>query len=103
MSQFSKIWFGRINRRHSEHLGEYRTFDKLLETNTSISLLALAPPSPPSYNTPPCEAPMPITIRPYRRFPVQCIVTYNHAPERNGSSALCRFFGASRLMTWLNR
>ena len=34
-------------------------------------------PSLPSYNTPPCEASMPFSIRPYRRFPVQCSVTYN--------------------------
>ena len=26
------------------------------------------------------EAPMPFSIRPYRRFPVQCFVTYNAAP-----------------------
>ena len=33
--------------------------------------------SVPSYNTPPCEAPMPFSIRPFRRFPVHCAVTYN--------------------------
>jgi PilZ domain-containing protein len=33
-------------------------------------------PSPPSYKTPPCEAPMLFTLRPYRRFPVCCPVTY---------------------------
>ena len=32
------------------------------------------------YNTPPCEAPMPFSIRPYSRFPVQCSVTYNAGP-----------------------
>jgi len=26
------------------------------------------------------EAPMPFSIRPYRRFPVQCFVTYNAGP-----------------------
>jgi hypothetical protein len=31
----------------------------------------------PSYNTPPCEAPTPFTIRPYRHFPAQCAVTYH--------------------------
>ena len=28
----------------------------------------------------PCEAPMPFTLRPYRRFPVQCSVTYKAGP-----------------------
>jgi len=28
--------------------------------------------SPPSYKMPPCEAPMPFSMRPYRRSPVQC-------------------------------
>jgi hypothetical protein len=38
-------------------------------------------PSPPSYNTPPYEAlHMPFSIRPYRRFPVHCSVTYNAGP-----------------------
>ena len=32
----------------------------------------LAVSSVPSYNTAPCEAPMPFSIRPYRRSPVQC-------------------------------
>ena len=30
----------------------------------------------PSYNTPPCEAPMPFTLRLNQRFPVYCAVTY---------------------------
>lgn len=34
----------------------------------------------PSDNTPPCEAPMPFSIRLYRRFPVHCSVTYNAEP-----------------------
>jgi hypothetical protein len=33
-----------------------------------------------SYNTPPCEAPMPFLIRPSRRFPVCCPVTYHAGP-----------------------
>jgi hypothetical protein len=38
-------------------------------------------PSLPSYNTAaPCEGPMPFTIRPHRRFPVQCSVSYNAGP-----------------------
>jgi hypothetical protein len=41
---------------------------------------ALAPSSHPFYNEPPCEAPMPFSIRPYRRFPVECSVTYNAGP-----------------------
>ena len=40
----------------------------------------LAVSSVPSYNMPPCEAPMPFSIRPFRRFPVQCFVTYNAGP-----------------------
>jgi hypothetical protein len=40
----------------------------------------------PSYNTPPCEAPMPFTLRPYRRFPVHCAVTYN-----TGCSSSCHW------------
>src|SRR6266550_3732276 len=31
----------------------------------------------PSYNTPPCEAPMPFSVRPDRRFPLCCPVTYH--------------------------
>src|SRR5438105_866109 len=34
----------------------------------------------PTINTPPCEAPMPFSICPYRHFPVQCPVTYNAGP-----------------------
>ncbi len=33
-----------------------------------------------SWNLLPCEAPMAFTIRPSRRFPVQCTVTYNAGP-----------------------
>ena len=48
------------------------------DPNTTICpLLTLHPRSLPSYNTPPCEAPMPFSIRPFRRFPVQCSVSYN--------------------------
>ena len=36
--------------------------------------------SAPSYNTPPCEAPMPFSIRPFRRFPVQGSVPDNAGP-----------------------
>lgn len=36
--------------------------------------------SHPSYNTSPCEAPMAFTLCPYRRFPVQCAVTYHSGP-----------------------
>ena len=32
------------------------------------------------YTGPPCEVPMPFSIRPFRRFPVQCSVTYNAGP-----------------------
>ena len=31
----------------------------------------------PSYNTPPCEVSMPFSIRPFRRFPVQCSGPYH--------------------------
>ena len=33
----------------------------------------------PSYNTPPCEAPMPFTLHSHRRFPVYCSVRYDTA------------------------
>ena len=46
----------------------------------SNSLTPLRLPERPSYNTPPCEASMPFTIRPFHRFPVQCSVTYNAGP-----------------------
>ena len=45
-----------------------------------VSHSAFAPRSHPSYNTPPYEAPMPFVLRPSRRFPVQCAVTYNAGP-----------------------
>src|SRR5262245_55769399 len=35
-----------------------------------LTCLAVSAPTP--YNTPPCEAPMPFSIHPHRRFPVQC-------------------------------
>ena len=47
------------------------------------TIIPSPPPAPnkfPSYNTPRCEAPMPFSIRPYRRFPLQCAVTYNAGP-----------------------
>ncbi|MFI5223788.1 MAG: PilZ domain-containing protein [Nitrospirales bacterium] len=34
----------------------------------------------PSYNTPPCEAAMPFSIRLFRRFPVHCVVSYSAGP-----------------------
>ena len=37
--------------------------------------------SHPSYNTPPCEAPKPFSIRPVRRFPMDGFVTYNASPS----------------------
>jgi hypothetical protein len=43
-------------------------------------------PSLASYNTPACEAPMPFSIRPYRRFPVHCSVTYNARPTQGQST-----------------
>jgi len=49
--------------------------------NTIVCLTwPLCPLEHPSYNTPPCEAPMPFSIRPDRRFPVQCAVTYHAGP-----------------------
>ena len=36
--------------------------------------------SPPSYNTPPCEAPMPFSIRPYRRLPVLADRAHKYGP-----------------------
>jgi hypothetical protein len=52
------------------------------EIPVGTSLWLLRRVSSPSYNTPLCEAPMPFSIRPYRRFPVQCAVTYNTGPFR---------------------
>jgi hypothetical protein len=34
----------------------------------------------PSYNTFPCEAAMPFSIRLFRRFPVQCVASYSVGP-----------------------
>jgi hypothetical protein len=50
----------------------------LLPINTTIPpSLLLRHNKQPSYTTPPCEAPMPFTIRSYRRFPVLFPVTYH--------------------------
>jgi len=35
---------------------------------------------------PPCEAPMPFSIRPFRSFPVHCYVTYNAEPFQGQGS-----------------
>jgi hypothetical protein len=43
----------------------------------------------------PCEAPMPFSIRPNRRFPVQCAVTYNAGPFFKLPLASCSGFGAA--------
>lgn len=45
--------------------------------NTTISPRRLAICSLPSYNEPPFEASMPFVLRPLRRFPVQCLVSYH--------------------------
>ncbi len=57
--------------------GESHEFCPLLKYVQVLRSSSLRLSSPPSYNTPPCEAPMPFTLRPYRRFPVQCAVTNN--------------------------
>ena len=44
-----------------------------------ILSLAFAPSYEPSYNEPPCEAPMPFSLRPFSRFPI-CTVSYNAGP-----------------------
>ena len=46
----------------------------------SKRLRPLRLPSHPPYNMPFCEAHMSFTLRPYRRFSVQCAVTYNAGP-----------------------
>src|SRR4029077_11766012 len=48
----------------------------------------------PSYNTPPCEAPMPFTIHPCRRVPVQCAVRYHAGPFLTLPLAYVLGFGA---------
>jgi len=41
-----------------------------------------------SYNTPPCEAPMPFTLRSNRRFLVPCAVTYHTRHAAGGLQAI---------------
>jgi hypothetical protein len=48
-----------------------------LEEHSHLSTRPLRRRSHPSYNTPPCEAPMPFTIRPCRRSSVPCSATYH--------------------------
>jgi len=51
----------------------FRSCDSITMTRRRASSLLAQPlplPSFPSYNTPPCEAPMPFSIRPYRRLPL---------------------------------
>jgi PilZ domain len=50
----------------------------------------LAVSSAPSYNTPPCEAPMPFTLRLYQRFPVYCSASY-HAGLFQGQGTVWNF------------
>ena len=51
------------------------------EENTIISSHgSCAYPHNPPIRSLPCEAPMPFTLRPYRRFPVCCPVTYHAGP-----------------------
>ena len=56
----------------------------------------LAVSSVPSYNTPPCEAPMPFLICSYRRFPVCCPVPYYAGPFFKFASLLFGFWVSSR-------
>jgi hypothetical protein len=42
------------------------------KASTRQPFILLRRPSVPSYNTPPCEAPMPFSIRHFRRLPVLC-------------------------------
>ncbi len=60
----------------------------------------LAPSDLPSYNEPPCEAPMSFAIRPYRRFPVQCSVTYHAMPFLKLPLASCSGFGSMSIPCW---
>ena len=65
---------------NSPALSQYETAQGLVGVSTEAGasigvtsnprLCPLRSRSHPSYNTPPCEAPMPFTIRPSRRFPV---------------------------------
>ncbi len=49
-----------------------RTCETLEKNDNGCQDQTVAPFFAPSYNTPPCEAPMPFTLRSYRRFPVCC-------------------------------
>jgi hypothetical protein len=53
--------------------------------------------SHPSYNTPPCEVLMAFTLRPSRRFPVQCNVTNNAGPFLKLPLASCSGFGSTEI------
>ena len=55
---------------------------------------------PPSYNTPPREAAMSFSIRLFRRFPVQCIVSYSVGPFSGISLAGCRKTRQHRSCFW---
>ena len=44
----------------------------------------LAPSFVSLYNWPPCEAPMPFSIRPYRRFPIRCSLTHSASHDVAG-------------------
>jgi len=56
-------------------------------TPTSQRLLRLFR-IPPTMRPPPYEAPMPFSIRPHRRFPVFCPITY-HAGLHEGHDGRC--------------
>lgn len=55
--------------------------------STRRSVIFLHHPSCSFYNTPPCEAARPFTIRPHRLFPVLCPVTY-HAGLSEGQGTV---------------
>ena len=64
--------------------------------NTTISeRLALRFPQPPPRIRLPPEAPMPFSIRPFRRFPVCCPVTYYAGPFFKLPLASCLGFGSA--------
>lgn len=61
-------------RRHREMLScNHQNFTHSLTPRLVVFHIAF-------YTEPPCEALMPFSIRPYRRFPVHCSVTYNAGP-----------------------
>jgi hypothetical protein len=69
---YDKCPAGESNRRSGATLAAPTAITRVFAYKVNWGVRTLRRRSPPAYNTPRCEAPMPFTLRLYQRFPVHC-------------------------------